>query len=173
MTISLSHLPKHIISALLATTASLSLMNCGHQSREVIEVYETVGYQPHFGPFDHNGNYVDKWADNPPRRKYIPRDQPKSKSQPNTPKPQYVSTQPKPKPTYTAPQSSAPKHTSSPKKAIVAKPKKKPPITHTVRKGDTLYGLSRKYSTSISSIQRANKLRGTIIVLGQRLIIPR
>ena len=39
--------------------------------------------------------------------------------------------------------------------------------------GDTLYGLSRKYGTSVSAIQRANKLKGTTIVRGKTLLIPR
>jgi len=43
---------------------------------------------------------------------------------------------------------------------------------HTVRSGDTLYGLSRKYKVSVTSIQRANKLSGTVIRDGKKLRIP-
>lgn len=43
---------------------------------------------------------------------------------------------------------------------------------HTVRRGDTLYGLSRRYKTTVSAIQRANGLRGTVISIGKRLRIP-
>lgn len=43
---------------------------------------------------------------------------------------------------------------------------------HTVKKGDTLSGLSRRYGVSVSSIQRANGLRSTVIVLGKKLRIP-
>jgi LysM repeat protein len=43
---------------------------------------------------------------------------------------------------------------------------------HTVRSGDTLYGLSRKYKVSVSSIQRANSLKGTVIRDGKKLRIP-
>jgi N-acetylmuramoyl-L-alanine amidase len=43
---------------------------------------------------------------------------------------------------------------------------------HTVRKGDTLYALSRRYGTSVSAIQRANGLRNSTIGIGKKLRIP-
>lgn len=43
---------------------------------------------------------------------------------------------------------------------------------HTVKKGDTLSALSRRYDVSVSAIQRANGLRGSVIVLGKKLRIP-
>jgi len=52
-------------------------------------------------------------------------------------------------------------------------PKAKAPIIHKVVKGDTLYGLARKYGTSITAIQTANGLSGNSISLGRNLIIPR
>lgn len=42
---------------------------------------------------------------------------------------------------------------------------------HTVRKGDTLYALSRRYGVSISSIQKLNNMSGTNLRIGQRLKI--
>ena len=53
------------------------------------------------------------------------------------------------------------------------KPKAKGPVRHVVRKSDTLYGLSRKYGVSVGAIQRANRLRGTTIITGRTLSIPR
>ncbi|MEL6288193.1 MAG: LysM peptidoglycan-binding domain-containing protein [Pseudomonadota bacterium] len=44
--------------------------------------------------------------------------------------------------------------------------------TITVAKGDTLYGISRRYGVSVGAIQSANNMRGTAIRLGQKLIIP-
>ncbi|MGY8640955.1 MAG: LysM peptidoglycan-binding domain-containing protein [Verrucomicrobiales bacterium] len=44
--------------------------------------------------------------------------------------------------------------------------------SHTVQKGDTLYGLSRRYGTSVTAIQSANGISGTTIGLGQTLQIP-
>ena len=43
---------------------------------------------------------------------------------------------------------------------------------HTVKKGDTLSALSRRYDVSVSAIQRANGLRGSVIGLGKKLRIP-
>lgn len=70
------------------------------------------------------------------------------------PKPQPIATKPKPP---------------------VVKPKPEPaPVvqTHTVKKGDTLYSLSRRYETTVSAIQKANGLRGTNIRIGQVLKLP-
>ncbi|MDA0767798.1 MAG: LysM peptidoglycan-binding domain-containing protein [Verrucomicrobia bacterium] len=39
--------------------------------------------------------------------------------------------------------------------------------------GDTLYSLGRRYGTSVAAIQKANGLRGTNIVIGKTLVIPR
>lgn len=44
-------------------------------------------------------------------------------------------------------------------------------VTHTVRRGETLSSLARRYGTTISAIQRLNELRGTVIRVGQRLRI--
>ena len=43
---------------------------------------------------------------------------------------------------------------------------------HVVRRGDTLSGIAKKYGTSVAAIQQANRLRGSIIYVGQRLKIP-
>lgn len=44
--------------------------------------------------------------------------------------------------------------------------------THTVSKGDTLYNISKRYDTSVQSIQAENGLSGTSLSIGQRLSIP-
>lgn len=43
---------------------------------------------------------------------------------------------------------------------------------HTVVRGDTLWGLSRKYSVSVDAIKRANGMSSDTVVLGSRLQIP-
>lgn len=193
------------------------LSSCSAPTGNTMTVVQTRGYQQNYGPFDHNGNYVESWADKSPKRNYVTRDQyaklnkksRKSKRKPTVapiprpqpiynPEPRYVSHTPKPavvRPRTTASKpkvSSRPKTASRPKttsrtktvarrkpttrpkpKSVAVKPKAKPPIVHKVKKGDTLYGLSRKYKTSIGSIQRSNKLNTTHIGIGQRLIIPR
>lgn len=44
--------------------------------------------------------------------------------------------------------------------------------THTVNSGDTLWGLSKAYGVSVSSIMNANGLKSAVIYPGQKLIIP-
>lgn len=44
--------------------------------------------------------------------------------------------------------------------------------THTVSKGDTLYNISKRYDTSVQSIQAENGLNSTSLSIGQRIRIP-
>ncbi len=44
--------------------------------------------------------------------------------------------------------------------------------TYTVSKGDTLYNISKRYDTSVESIQAENGLTGTALSIGQRIRIP-
>lgn len=43
---------------------------------------------------------------------------------------------------------------------------------YTVQKGDTLYGIARKYNTTVSAIQSLNNLSTSALSVGQRLLIP-
>lgn len=43
--------------------------------------------------------------------------------------------------------------------------------THTVKKGDTLYSLSRRYYVSVDELMKLNKLRNTNLSVGQKLMI--
>ena len=141
------------------------LTNCAlGPQKKVVEVQKTSGFQQNHGPFDSNGNYVDAWADNPPKRKYFSanRTPPKPTVAPIAPTPTFSPSKPKytPRPTPVV-------------KTVSIKPAKKAPRIHSVKRGDTLYGLALKYKTSVGSIQRANRMRNTVIGIGQKLIIPR
>ncbi len=46
-------------------------------------------------------------------------------------------------------------------------------ITHTVKRGETLYLLSRKYDVTVTEISKLNKLKRTSLELGQKLKIPK
>ncbi len=48
-----------------------------------------------------------------------------------------------------------------------------PRMIHTVREGDSLYVIARKYGSSVSAIRQANGLRGSLIRPGQSLVVPR
>jgi hypothetical protein len=43
---------------------------------------------------------------------------------------------------------------------------------HTVVKGDTLSGLSKKYQVPVASIKQANRMTNDIVVLGRKMVIP-
>ncbi len=45
-------------------------------------------------------------------------------------------------------------------------------VIYMVKKGDSLYGISKKYGVSVNSIKAANKLNKTLISVNQKLIIP-
>lgn len=48
-----------------------------------------------------------------------------------------------------------------------------PVAEHTVRPGDTLFSLSRRYGATVDAIRAANRLDGDGIAVGQTLVIPR
>lgn len=45
-------------------------------------------------------------------------------------------------------------------------------VVHTVRSGETLSNLAIRYGTTITAIRTRNGLRSTVLLVGQRLIIP-
>lgn len=129
---------------------------------------QVPSYNPDIGPFDEDGNYIEDWADNPPKRgerrqvsiPTKPEPRPAPRSTPSPPKTR-TAAKPKPKP--------APKPKPKPK-PVKVEPKF---VRHTVQKGETLYRLSRRYGTTVSAIQKANGLSGTNIRIGQSLKIPK
>ena len=175
----------------IALSIAVLLSGCGGAGREgnVPPLPSNASYNPGYGPFDQNGNYIEAWADKPARQRnwgrqvLVSNTSSPEKAKPASP----VSPRPnkpvsKPRPVVASRQKieSKPPVASSlqwPKPATpkpVAKPvaKPKPATRHTVVKGDTLYSLGRRYGTSVGAIQRANGLSGTLIKIGQRLRIP-
>ena len=154
-------------------------------------------YNPDIGPFDEDGNYVEAWADNPPKRgskRKTPAPKLATPSRPEPKPPVVVAARPVPKPVPVArtvnlpkPPPPAPVARVAPKvkptpRPVVVKPKPRPKpaapeprrlTRHTVRKGDTLYSLSKRYGTSISAIKRANGISGSTIITGRSYVIPR
>jgi LysM repeat protein len=101
----------------------------------------------------------------------------------STPKPSSsTASTSKPKPSSSTASTSKPKpssstaSTSKPKpKPVASKPKPKKPTASriTIKKGDTLSGLAKRYGTSVSAIKRANGMSGDFIREGKTLVIPR
>lgn len=44
-------------------------------------------------------------------------------------------------------------------------------VTHTVKKGETLWGISQQYKTTVDDIKKANGLKNDVISIGQKLVI--
>ena len=134
-------------------------------------------YDPGYGPFDKKGNYLEREADKTARQKRTP-----SMNEPAV----IASKKSAPTNTSSTSSSSTTQKTSSSKtttstqakstnKVVKVKPSVKvaPSVLyHKVSKGETLYAISRKYSTSVASIQSVNRLKGNIIHIGQTLKIP-
>lgn len=168
----------NIIRSFPIALVMLGLSNCG-SSGKTVEVKKTSGYQQNHGPFDSNGNYVESWADDAPKRKFTWKKSSTKKATTKTSTTKKNTTKKStakkttPKKTYTPAKKTTPRKT--PKKPIARKitPKTKSPVIHTVKKGDTLYGLARKYGATVSAIQKANGIKGSNIGIGKRLTIPR
>lgn len=118
------------------------------------------------GPFDADGNYREDWADDPTKWRrpggrqeplFAANDQPPPNVSPLPPARPNTYTVPKPKP-----------------QPVAAKPKPKPqPVRYTVKSGDSLYVIARRNGTSVAALQRANRISGSLIHPGQRLVIPK
>ena len=74
-----------------------------------------------------------------------------------------VLTVPKPRASYSA--APTPPPAKAPQVAVSGS-------NHVVASGDTLYGVARKYGTTVSAIRAANNMSSDAIRLGQRLVIP-
>ncbi|MBT8043629.1 MAG: LysM peptidoglycan-binding domain-containing protein, partial [Verrucomicrobiae bacterium] len=174
----------------LLALLTMLLASCGGGGGFVAENRTNRGYNPGVGPFDSRGNYVERWANDKSKGRWWRQGRVIGASavastdpQPTVPTPPVIAsnTTPIPQPTTrpavrpTPPVGGriTPAPRPKPKPTVRAKPKRKPPIRHTVKKGDTLWALSRKYKTTVTNIQRANGLKGTNLKIGRRLLIPR
>lgn len=121
------------------------------------------------GPFDSRGNYVEAWADDPSKWNGRSVPTPASNPAPEREVAQVPVVTPRPVTAVKPPVSTVSQPKPRPKPAAP-----KPTVrSHTVRKGDTLFGLAKKYGTTVAAIQKANAMRGTTIRIGQTLKIPR
>ena len=139
------------------------------------------------GPFDSRGNYVEAWADNPSQ--WRKGSAPVVEATPDRPAadvpvrpPEIVSnTTPKPTSTTVIHKKPTPRPTAVASNTVKPKPAAKKPVVkakpktnrHTVRSGENLYNIAKRYGTSVGAIQKANGIKGSVIRPGQSLAIPR
>ena len=81
---------------------------------------------------------------------------------------------PTPRPTAVASNTTKPKAVvkKAPVKKVVVKAKPKS-TRHTVRSGENLYNIAKRYGTTVGAVQKANGIKGSVIRPGQSLVIPR
>lgn len=180
---------KPFLTFAAISVVALMLCQCS-QYGSTVAVKDTSGYQANYGPFDSNGDYVESWADNPPKRRYhtrpaptAPVQQPQQLAQ-NQWRPQQPTRTAYTPVRYTSPTATA-NHSHTPPQtrptsrpvtrptAVTVRPRIAAPTQHTVQPKETLYRLSVRYNTSVDAIKRANNLRNNNINIGQRLTIPR
>jgi LysM repeat protein len=53
-----------------------------------------------------------------------------------------------------------------------SEPQREKPLVHTVRKGDTLSELAKRYHCSVDELKQANRLKSDMISIGQKIRIP-
>ena len=189
--------------ALLFTAATLPVLflaSCGTNS--VAGARNPATHPSGLGPFDSRGNYIEDWADSPSKwKKGSPskpgdalmavNDEPPADSIPlptaeNTPQPGNIGSVPvvaiRQTPTKTV-SSTKPSSSSSasvaakpkPKTTASTKPKAKKPTTvrYTIKKGDTLSAIASRNKTTVTALQRANGIKGSLIQPGKTLVIPK
>ena len=71
--------------------------------------------------------------------------------------------------TYSTPTYTQPTYTPPAAPAVPTAPAPSAAATHTVIKGDTLFGISRKYGTSVDALRSMNSISGDLIRPGQSL----
>lgn len=175
--------------ALLALSPALLLVSCKSSSSKKpkkmpnINVSSTGAPPKHSlargeYPFDSQGNYVSAWAAEGEKRAgrapvfgtdYSSWQSSHGGSRGTPPK----------KTTSTA--TSRPTSTTAKKTTTSSTAAKKPTpakassgsVSHTVKSGDTLYGLALRYKSTVAKIKAANGLKSDIIRPGQTLRIPR
>jgi len=179
--------------ALAALSPSLLLVSCKSSSSKKqkpmkmpnISVSSTAAPPKHSlsrgeYPFDARGNYVSSWAAEGEQRAgrsavfgtdYSTWQSSHGSGRSSPPKKTTPASSSRPT------SSPAKKTTSSTSSTAAKKPapskSSSGSLSHTVRSGDTLYGLALRYKSTVAKIKAANGLKSDIIRPGQNLRIPR
>lgn len=160
----------------LSCALTLMLGACANQN-------QYAGNDPYgTGPFDSQGNYREDWADDPTKWR-----RPGSRQKPvddlpvvaaNERPPNNATPLPPSRPTTSSNTASSPAQTTVKPKPVAVKPKPKPKpqpsyVRYTVKKGDTLSAIASRNGSTVSGIQRASGISGTLIRPGQVLKVPK
>lgn len=159
------HLPALLVPLLLASCKSTN--DTGYEDPYVANFATDGGYNPY--PGSTGGGYEQPA---PAAPTYTAPSTPSYEAPPAAD--DYAFDAPsKPAPAPSKPKTSSSSGSTAKKKTTSTAKKATSSPTHTVARGDTLYGLARKYGTTVSKIKSANGLSGDLIRQGQKLKIPR
>jgi nucleoid-associated protein YgaU len=155
------------IPGLALAAAAVVLVGCGSTQQRMNLSPESLLTPPHSMaaaeyPFDGYGNYIDAWAAQGALR-YRARVDSDSHDHGRATRTTSASKRST---------SSRPRSSSTPSKSG-RKPPAAKPRSHTVKRGDTLSSLSRRYGVSIQAIKRANGMKSDLLIDGRRVVIPR
>jgi LysM repeat protein len=165
----------------LASAAVLVLASCASQNPSDLAAVDT-------GPFDEQGNYRDEWADDPTKwrrpsggskpakTRSALNDQPPASSVPLVASSsRTAAVTPKSSSSTASTTTRKAKASSQVASKAKSKPKTKPAATtrYTVKGGDSLYTIAQRNKTTVSALQKANRISGSLIRPGQTLVIPR
>lgn len=172
---------KHLLLLPLLSMAALFVTSCANNG-------SGSGLGDNTGPFDADGTYRDDWADDPTKWRRKPstplasNDLPPADASPID----RASTPPRPATKSSSSSNSSSSSSSSstartqsapkPKPTVAYKPKAKPKpksTRYTVKQGDSLYVIAQRNKTTVSALQKANNISGSLIRPGQALVIPR
>jgi LysM repeat protein len=187
----------HRPEALMLALAAIALSSCTSSSPKIDGVPGNLPNVPLYGsartpshhmsrgdyPFDSNGNYVTSWAaeggsapgpSDSQRSRQPDRDDPPARR--SSSKVTKMSSSP-PKKVASSSTSTTKKASGSSSSSSTASKKTSSGgggggTTVTVKSSDTLYGLARKYGTTVAKIKAANGLKGDSIRDGAKLRIP-
>jgi len=84
----------------------------------------------------------------------------------------YIAAQQAGKPVVYAPEPTTPVYRPEPAATVTKKPVAKKSIVHTVKRGETLSGISAKYNVTLTALKKHNKLKSSTVYVGQKLKIP-
>ena len=153
----------------LLTVSCKNTKNSGYEDPYAANFATDGGYNPY--PSSGGGGY-DKPAPAVSEPAYTAPSTPSYEAPPATDN--YAFQAPsKPTPAPAKPKTSSSSSSTVKKKPTTTAAKKSSSSkTHTVSKGDTLYGLALKNKTTVAKIKAANGMSGDMIRLGQKVKIP-
>jgi hypothetical protein len=155
-----------LIPGLALAAAAAALVGCGTTQSRMNLSPESILTPPHSMsaadyPFDPYGRYIDAWAAQG-ALKYRTRVDTDHHDHGRASRTSSATSKPRSTP---------------PRPRSAAKPAAKPPAaksrSHTIKRGDTLSSLSRRYGVSIQAIKRANGMKSDLLIDGRKLVIPR